>query len=503
MTHPPAQARITLPPWIWGGDPQKLIAECRYRSRPAGPDTGFLLQTEESYLRQRADLVRVRTVTGPGVQPSRYMLLAGFQERIEPPIPAGLNEVLEKRRKQAETTNELIDVVRHQMLLLYALPGRDLPTQARLLLEHLTDVPLAEDPTYRPFAHASVHVLEVDPVLLHRLKIASVMLRLEHDTRLGEGDLTHVTAEGAFGSSTGLYDGVYTFDAYLGPMLAAGSPGVWALNVVRTFGCLVIPLGSFVAGSSEGGSDWLQFVSTPGADGTVSFPQLSATAGSDAVAWWGERLNLLFGAVSDLAVFTDESGNYLPARHLQAMLTIEQIFRRTTSMLLAHRDSHGRRALFFTLLDSLESVTGFDILTMCKLSHAQATLDRLSHRLPRGAAEVLLPAAQRAVSALEKMQDGFFIRRQLGNTDLQLRLAAAEVKHMSLEEGVARYLKVLRDATHGHGSNKGSKVALTDALLAHHDGHVPHDIGLLAYLYLLDVLAEPMRLRRVLYRSGK
>ena len=44
---------------------------------------------------------------------------------------------------------------------------------------------------------------------------------------------------------------------------------------------------------------------------------------------------------------------------------------------------------------------------------------------------------------------------------------------------------------------------MTDALLAHHDGHIPHDIGLLAYLYLLDLMMHPERVRRQLYRRGR
>ena len=90
---------------------------------------------------------------------------------------------------------------------------------------------------------------------------------------------------------------------------------------------------------------------------------------------------------------------------------------------------------------------------MCNLSHAKATFEKVSRQLPQGASEVLLPTAERAVNALENMQDGFFIRRQLGTVDLELHLGSSGLKLMTLEEGVARYLKVLRDATHGHGSN--------------------------------------------------
>ncbi len=62
---------------------------------------------------------------------------------------------------------------------------------------------------------------------------------------------------------------------------------------------------------------------------------------------------------------------------------------------------------------------------------------------------------------------------------------------------------MLRNATHGHSSNKAGRVELTNTLLAHHDGTLPHNLALLGYLYLLDVLAHPDVLRKHLYRGGK
>jgi hypothetical protein len=508
VIDPPPSARLRLPPWIWGGNPQAFLAECSYRARNASPhEPGeYRVQANESYLHQRPDLVRLSTIAdAQGVR--RYDDLGALTERVDPPMPDTLLEVLESRRIRAEAGGGLIDIILHQTLLLYALPIEKLPVQVGYLHETLREIPVAEDPTSRPFENSSVHLLEVKPWLLHRLKIASVWLRLKQDVRMGRGDLSPVKemsrADSAFSSSVGLYSGIFMFDAYLGPLLAAGTPGVWALTVTRTFGTLIFGLGSFVSGTTGDASEFLQLISIPGAPAPVPFPKLSAPASSAALSWWGDRLNSLFGVLSDLAVFTDRSEWYVPAKHLEAMLTMEQIFRRTTSMLVAHRDVHGRRSLFFTLLDSLESVTGVDFLRMCSATYAQATLDRIQAGMPPECAEVLLPAAERGAAALKQMQDGFFIRRQLGTLNVELQLSAGDVKEMSPEEGVARYLKVLRDATHGHRSNKAAVVAITEALLAHHDGEVPHDVGLIAYLYLLDVLSSPERLRRVLYRSGK
>ncbi len=434
--------------------------------------------------------------------------LATLKERVQVDQPSALPGLLERRRQKAERGGALVDAINHQRLLLYALPIKDLPLQARYFVQHLNSVRFTEDPEEGPFANTGVHVIETDPALVHRLKMASVWLRIEHDARLGGGDASHITAlnasgENVFASSSVLYDGVMFLDAYIAPLLAAGSPGVWAIHVVRSFGTLIFTLGTFIFGTEGDAAELLQLVTTPGASEAVNFARLSAEASQEALEWWTERLNLLFGVLSDLATFTDGQGAYGPAKHLESLLTIEQIFRRTTSRLVAHGDSNARRALVFTVLDSMEGVRATNLLTMFTFSHASKTLAALEQSIPAGAGQILLPAARRAVEALCAVQDGFFIRRQLGTTTVQLQLGAGQVRSLSVEDAAARYLKVLRDATHGHGSNRASASALTDALLAHHDGGVPHDIGLLGYLYLLDMLTHPDRLRRNLYRSGR
>jgi hypothetical protein len=434
--------------------------------------------------------------------------LALLIERVEVETPKQLGPALERRRLKAEEEGALLDVINHQQLLLYLLPTKDLPVQARYFVEFLNSVRFTEDPDTGPFLNTGVHVVEVNPVLVHRLKVASVWLRIEQDLRLGGGDASHLTTlstkdEQAFESSSGLYSGVMMFDAYVSPLLAAGTPGIWAVNVVRSFGSLIFDFGTFVSGTEGDASEMLHLISTPGANEVVHFPRLSESAADSAIRWWTERLNLLFGVLSDLSTFTDSSGEYRPAKHLEALLTIEQVFRRTTSLLVAHRDTNARRALMFTVLDTLEGVRGASFLMMCKHSHAVKVLAGLERSLPEPAAELLLPTARRAVMALHAMQSGFFIRRQLGTPTVDLQLGGSSVRSLSLEEATARYLKVLRDATHGHGADKESSRAMTDALLAHHDGDIPHDVGLLGYLYLLDVLLHPERVRQRLYRSGR
>jgi hypothetical protein len=498
-TDPPTRARVTLPSWLWGGNPRRLLQESELHARADGAGS-FLVQTDESYYQRPVDVVRLRTIATPGETRPRWGDLAHFPERVEVPLGEHVGTHLQRRQLKAEESGELIHLINHQSLLLHALPARDLPVQSRYFMETLNEVRFSEDPTSGPFPNTGVYFVEVSTALLHRVRLASVWLRIEQDVRLGGGDMSHLKRtngndDPVFASSAGLYDGLTLLEAYLAPLLAAGTPGVWAVNVVRSFGVLVFSFGTFISGTDGDAAELLQLVSLAGPRRAVDFPRISAHAGHAALKWWTERLNQLFGVLGDLATFTDERDDYRPEKHLEALLTVEQIFRRTTSMLVAHRDANARRALSFTILDSLEGLRGVDLLTMFRLKHATKVLAGLEAALPPEAAEILLPAARRAVSALREMQDGFFIRRQLSTPRVELQLGGGATRSLSTEEATALYLKVLRDATHGHGSNKDSSKAQTAALLAHHDGEVPHDVGLLGYLYLLDVLSNPERSR--------
>jgi len=185
-------------------------------------------------------------------------------------MPEAVGPALARRRVKAESTKELLDLLNFELLAMYATEVKDLPASAEHLLDLLRQMPLEGQPELHPFGGAGLDIVEVDQVLLHRLKLASVWLRIGQDEQLGKGDLSHLMGadapERAFNSSTGLYSGVYMFDAYLDPLLGALAPGVWGFAVVRTFGQLIFSFGRCLSGTKGGAAELLQLISIPGAN---------------------------------------------------------------------------------------------------------------------------------------------------------------------------------------------------------------------------------------------
>ncbi|MFI9450704.1 hypothetical protein [Amycolatopsis sp. NPDC052450] len=405
-------------------------------------------------------------------------------------------------------TKELVDAFNVLTLQTVLADQEQLPDIVGHVHGELLDFRFSGEAPEQVFPHAGVHVVRRRSELVHRIKMAGVLLRLEYDTQLTGGDLSGIKAaqdkgQLIFSSSEHLLNGATFLDVYVGPLMGAASPAIWNLHAAREFGIVVYSLGRFIVAPKDGAAEMLHFLPIRGSLESVPTPTIRPGACSTALDWWGAKLNNLFGVLTDPVTFTDQAGRYVPVKHLQAISTVEQLFKRITSLQAAHRDLTARRVLFFSVMDTLHRLTGRPIEKHCSLQFATETLERLRAAISAEAAEVLLPAAERAVTALRKVQDGFYLARQFGRDEIDVVNNGAATGKLNLEDAASEYLEMLRNATHGFGSNKSRHVGLTNTLLAHHDGDVPHDIGFLGYLYLLDLVSQPETLRGALYRGGR
>lgn len=513
----PARAVLPMPRWLADGNPSQHLKVAGLRSQPVrGAADQYEVQTEESYLqRRRPGLIEVEHLAGPIVPTPRLERLIDAEQTAELRYDVGAAAIAEAEvlREKAQRSRRLVDGVVAWQAATLCVPVERLPELTAAVREGLLALRTAERPGEPVMNSVGVHLVRRSPRLIHRTKLFLLLLQSSHDPRLRGGDSAALqealdTGERVFAASQDLYQGFLLGEVYLAPLLGALSPAVWAFNVPRALGIIVYTFGQPLQGNAGNAAELLQTLPRQGASpdpaqARASIPTLSPTAASAALDWWTRRLDELFGVLTNPALAADQTGIYIPSKLAHSLLSAEQLFRRVTSIQAAYRDGHARRVLLFTVLDTLERLTGRKIADLGSARFARTRLDKLTTALPSDAAEVLLPGAERAVTALEQLQHGFFVTRQLGRSIVQVPDSNGATRDLSMDRATAEYLKVLRDATHGHGSNKGERVQLTNALLAQHDGRIPHDLGQLGYLYLLDLLAHPDDLAHHIYARGR
>ena len=393
----------------------------------------------------------------------------------------------------------------HQLQTMIAHPTTAAQT-VHTIADDIRDCRFTDDEQIYP--NFGVFLIRRAPALLRRSKIPAVLLRIARDEKLQQGDLEDVrnvsaNGENVFAASGGLGDGLADLDAYLTPLLGALSPHVWAFPATRPAGTIIYTLGRAIPGVLGGVVEPLQLLPSRQSATPTPMPELSAAASSAAINWWVRRVDKTLSIVSDPALFSDADGRYVPRHHLHAFLSLDQVFRRTGSIQRSHRDDDARRVLLFTVLDTLERLTGRTLIELCTHSFATKAFDRVREAMQAEAREILLPGAERALQALKRLQDGFYLTRQTCATSIEFTSTDGTPHTYTPEQAAAEYIRVLRNATHGHGSNQEAAVPRTDALLAHHDGNISHDLPLLGYLYLLELLTRPESLRQVLFSTPR
>jgi hypothetical protein len=482
---------VTVPMWLYGGNPKGFFSAAGLRTRPAPDRATWRIKTTEAYTRRRPDLISANVLIGAHKHSADRSTLPQDAPEWTPLDRAQLPNL---PPQPAEL--ELLDLLNYGRINVVTAPREELPDACLRLLDEIRALQFLED-GLQTFPEADVHIIGISQRLRHRLKMPQVFLQLSIEPNLDVAEINRRAGsrELIFKSSEGLLTGAYFLDPYFGPLLGALSPAIWGVAVPRG-GQLIFNLGRQVGGTTVLAPDLLSTITKQGADSPVTFAQLPPGSVPAALNWWANQLNDMFGVLSDPAIFATADERYLPARHMEVLLTFEQLFRRATSIRTNHQDLHAARTLMFSTIDTFEGLLGIDILRQCHPGHAKKVLSRLRETIPIAAQPVLLPAAERAVDALSATAAGFF----LTDHDDRIGRGGPGQESLTREDGTAHLLKLMRNATHGHGPTKGGEkaVALSNQLLGRHDGHLPSDLALLGHLYLLDLLSDPSRLRRIL-----
>ncbi|HTW20668.1 MAG TPA: hypothetical protein VME70_10710, partial [Mycobacteriales bacterium] len=403
-TAVPRSAWLALPAWIWGGSAESFLDAAGLAIVGEGQQDGsnlYKVETRERSTTGRPGLVASRELAGPGVAAERFDLIEIAERSTDqsPLIDVQRHDRLRsaiqdmaRRLEERGPSDDLTPLFALRQLETIAVAPSDLAGAVKTIYTDLGDMRFAES-NERIFPQVGVHLITRESALTRRAHLPAVLLRIEHDPTLAAADTSSIAAINAggelvFAGSGGLNEGVMLLDAYLSPLMRALTPFVWAVPTTRVSGTIIYTLGCALPGVRGEAAEPLQLMPSRSTTEQIERPDLTGASCSAALQWWTRRLDRLLSVTSDPATFTDDGDRYVPNKHLHALLTIDQVFRRTGSILQAHRDIDARRVLLFTVLDSLQKLTSRNLLTMCRLAFATSTLQELESEIPTAAQPV-------------------------------------------------------------------------------------------------------------------
>src|ERR1700694_5208849 len=128
--------------------------------------------------------------------------------------------------------------------------------------------------------------------------------------------------------------------------------------------------------------------------------------------------------------------------------------------------------------------------------HVQGEVDRLESELPTEVASIVLPRCRRALTAIKKVKDGFYLRERITAEGLAVRTKAGQWVTISLDRATGEYVNLIRDAGHTLREKMSSPRELS--LFAAHDGSIDAEVADIPFIYLIRLLNSPDLLKKIL-----
>jgi hypothetical protein len=493
----PRRVSVRLPPWLGGNNILQSVEEAGLKATSVDASTyRWQLETQESYQHRSPRLMTIEELAGPG-QPPRWDRLRTV---ADPGIPSPMPRerlFAERDRIIRERPGDFAAYAAALKLVVSTIDHAEMPVAAREGYELLAA--LSDESGTPLFPRLRARFIHVGPMLTRRLAIARVLLHIEEEPGLLENRPAPPPGTTAFGSGWHLTsDLALTRDPYLAPLFLCASPWVWSIVCPRLPGLVIYDFGTCVVGRRGEPTELLQVFFSAGALANGEGPPITGVHTGAATTWWAMQMNKLLSELSDFSNYCNGAGTFVPRRLFETFTSVEQVGRRLQGIFAHDRDLATRRALAFDAFDTLKGLGIIELFEGCKLSRAERTLASLEDELPTQAGELLLLPARRAVQALRSLQAGFLPSRTTGGV-VRLPDRRGIDRDWPIDEAVALYLQLLRNANHGFTPEQDANERRDQLLLMAHDGGIPGDIAFLPYLYWVDTLAHPDRLRARLH----
>lgn len=478
----------SVPTWMLGGDPTAMAGMCEWTVEPTDEPQVWQLRSNEGQHGTNGGLFKMfkladRTNAESADAYSRIRRLSRHDGVVKPEIwnAARVGHAGLAKNYPEEASALLMSTT----MLVAAAPTADVA--ARMLQQTFTEflLPAVDEP--------SAYLVEVKDVVGYRFSVVRSLLTSGEHIRQGS-----FKAEGGFApSSKGLFsDSVLGFSAYLSCMCASLSPRIWAYPIPRAGGIILLFFGTAISGQEPLARDKIQLLSPAGSalKGDTGTAELSAKTYIRAAEWWISQLSTLFSIVTEPSNYENPQGMFDAAAATERLLSVEQMFRDCQSILTITRDDHARRALTFTLLKRLEGmIPGYKWRDLVGRSNIEKILRTLRSKLPDEAQSVFLPRAERSLSVIVALEDGFLAPDSENDGPLRLPDAQGNLVSVERKTAVTEWLAIIRNSLHGFDQTPSER---DRALLAAHDGYIPGEFSDLAWLHVIDIIAHPEKLAR-------
>jgi hypothetical protein len=480
-----APVRIKLPEWMMGGDPKEVGRVCGWTVETTEEDGVWLMGSKEGAHGTNGDLLRIFKLA----------------DRSNAHAEGAFSRIRRLKRYDGISGDHLWSVARqaHSRLVEhFPEESAAMLVSMQMLLSASRTAAEAELITQEAFReyllpsadNPSVYLVEVSDTLSYRFTATRTLLATKDDVTSKA-----FKAEGLISrSSKGLFsDTSLGFSAYLACMCASLSPAVWAYPIGRPGGVILLLFGEAMAGQEPLARDKIQLLSPDRrrreSDPT---PPSNPKIYIKAAEWWVEQLSTLFSIITEPANYVDDDV-FNPAEATERLLSVEQLFRDCQSILTLTRDDHARTSLAFTLLKRLEGlIPGYRWKTVVGRSSLEAIVEKLRTDVPTGLHDVFLRRAERAVRAVAALEHGFFAAGEDPESPIYLPDKNGIRVATDRRHAVTEWLQLVRNSLHGF-----DKPSERDrALLAAHDGDIPGDFADVAWLHLLDIVANPDKLAK-------
>lgn len=495
-------ASAEIPAWFGGGNFREYARSAGLLVRQNGiGKRRWSIQTVENFAKRRPGLVTMDTLEEHG-KPDRWSQLGTLPVRRSAATSSFSREdhlsILNAiKTKDDASLLEIATLVRNLVSLV---PVGNFESSAKAGFEALSRL-AAKGSSGVDVSKLAARFVQFSPFITERLALARALVRVEVEPDLMERKPTVTPGDSVFGSAWYLGPDVQLArDVYMSPLYLAAAPNIWCFRCYRTEGVLIYDFGGFISGGSPGLSE-LSHLFNPMA---TNLPKPLNVSGKQdfagASTWWVSRVDDLLCVLTDFSTYCDASDSLIARSMFEAFLGIEHLGRRVHGILLQDRDFGNRLALAYDAIDILDGLGIVKAELAMTWSHAKKTYDRLSGSLPPAAIDLFLPAAKSAVDALQSMQSGFFMKSMLRPGGISLPDGSGNDRLWTLEDAVAAYLRQLRNANHGYEPKRDANLKRNEMLLTVHTGKLDQGLVYLPYLYWLDTIAHPDRLRSI-FRS--